>query len=83
MKTIVETSTGVSKYVFEDSVSITMRKTKINTPNFIISDLNSTNATMHKGVTPPDDWVGNKYTFDGTSWAINPNWDEPVEEGSE
>ncbi len=84
MKTIVETATGLSKYIFENSDSITMRKTKINTPNFIIGDLNSTNALLHTGVTPPDDWIGNKYTFDGTSWTINPNWVDPaIEEGGE
>lgn len=83
MKTIVDNEANVSKYIFEDGDSVTMYKTKINTPRFVIADLNSTNATMHNGVTPPDDWVGNKYTFDGTSWAINPNWNEPVEEGSE
>ena len=83
MKTIVETATGLSKYVFEDDASVTLNADNIVTPNFIIGDLNTGNATMHEGVTPPADWIGNKYTFDGTTWTANPDWVEPeaVEEG--
>ena len=83
MKTIVETTTGLSKYVFEDAAEVAMSSDNIVTPNFIIGDLNSNNSTMHEGVTPPDDWMGNKYTFDGTTWTANPDWVEPeaVEEG--
>jgi hypothetical protein len=77
MKTIVETTTGLSKYVFEDAAEVAMSSDNIVTPNFIIGDLNSNNSTMHEGVTPPDDWMGNKYTFDGTTWTANPDWVEP------
>lgn len=78
MKTIVETSTGLSKYVFEDEAEVTMNDTNIVTPAFIIGDLNTGNATMHEGVTPPEDWTGNKYTFDGTTWTLNPDWVDPA-----
>lgn len=77
MKTIVEIATGLSKYVFEDDASVIMGADNIVTPNFIIGDLNTGNATMHEGVTPPADWSGNKYTFDGTTWTANPDWVEP------
>lgn len=78
MKTIVETATGLSKYVFEDDASVIMNADNIVTPNFIIGDLNTGNATMHEGVTPPADWSGNKYIFDGTTWTANPDWVDPA-----
>lgn len=83
MKTIVETTTGLSKYVFEDSVDVIVRTDRIVTPAFIIGDLNGDNSHVYDNVTPPDDWIGNKYTFDGTTWTANPDWVEPeaVEEG--
>ena len=78
MKTIVETATGLSKYVFEDAVEVTLTANDIVTPNFIIGDLNSNNSTMHEGVTPPENWTGNRYTFDGTTWTANPDWVDPA-----
>ena len=78
MKTIVETATGLSKYVFEDAVEVTLTANNIVTPNFIIGDLNSNNSTMHENVTPPEDWQGNRYTYDGTTWTANPDWVDPA-----
>ena len=78
MKTIVETATGLSKYVFDDAVEVTLTANNIVTPNFIIGDLNSNNSTMHEGVTPPENWTGNRYTFDGTTWTVNPDWVDPA-----
>lgn len=85
MKTIVETSTGLSKYIFENSVELNINSDNTVTPNFIIGDMNSSNSTLHEGVTPPEDWTGNKYTFNGTTWTLNPDWvePEPDEEESE
>jgi hypothetical protein len=80
MKTIVQNENNYSSYVFEDDTEVTISSDNIITPNFIISDLNSSNATMHENVTPPNDWVGNKYTFNGTTWAANPDWVDPTEE---
>ena len=34
------------------------------------------NSTIHTGVTPPEDWIGFKYSFDGTTWTANSNWVE-------
>ena len=83
MKTIVETSTGLSKYLLEDAVTITATATEITVGDpaqFIIGDLNSGTVTITDNVTnAPSDWTGNKYTFDGTTWALNPDWVEPEE----
>jgi len=81
MKTIVETSTKLSKYLLADDVSLTSTATNITVGDpalFIIGDLNSTTVTITDGVTnAPDDWTGNKYFFDGTTWSANPHWVDP------
>jgi hypothetical protein len=81
MKTIIETATGLSKYLLDDSVAITTNSDHIvvgDPAQFIINDLNSSNATITENVTnAPSDWIGNKYTFDGTTWTQNPDWVDP------
>ena len=88
MKTIVETSTGLSKYLLADDVTITATSDNITVGDpaqFIIADLNSTTVTVTDNVTnAPEDWTGNKYFFDGTTWTANPDWVDPdAEEGGE
>jgi hypothetical protein len=82
MKTIVETSSGLSKYLLADNVAITATADNITVGDpaqFIIGDLNSTTVTVTDNVTnAPDDWSGNKYTFDGTTWTLNPDWVDPT-----
>lgn len=83
MKTIVETSTSLSKYLLADDVTITATADNITVGDpaqFIISDMNSGTVTITDNVTnAPSDWTGCKYTFDGTTWALNPDWVEPEE----
>ena len=82
MKTIVETSSGLSKYLLADDVTITATAENITVGDpaqFIIGDLNSTTVTVTDNVTnAPEDWTGNKYTFDGTTWTLNPDWVDPT-----
>ena len=84
MKTIVETSSNLSKYLLADDVDITATATEITVGDpaqFIIADLNSTTVTITDNVTnAPEDWTGNKYFFDGTTWSANPDYVEPEEE---
>lgn len=81
MKTIVETSTGLSKYLLADDVTVISTASNITVGDpaeFIIGDLNNSNVTITENVTnAPADWSGNKYTFDGTTWTLNPNWVDP------
>ena len=83
MKTIVENATNLSKYLFADDKPVDMQAGQINVGDpanldFIIGDLNSGNSTLHENVTDaPADWVGNKYTYDGTTWTQDPNWVDP------
>ena len=88
MKTIVETSSNLSKYLLADDVTITATASDITVGDpaqFIIADLNSTTVTVTDNVTnAPEDWTGNKYFFDGTTWSANPDWVDPdAEEGGE
>ena len=82
MKTIVETSTGLSKYLLDDDVTITSNADHIvvgDPAQLIIGDLNSSNTTITENVTnAPEDWMGCKYTFDGTTWTIFEGWVDPV-----
>ena len=79
MQTITFNDINKSVYTFEDGDALTATTENITTPNFIIGDMNSSNATIHTGVTPPEDWQGGKYLFDGTSWTTNENWTDPKE----
>jgi hypothetical protein len=83
MKTIIENATDISKYIFEDDVEITLDETTITTPDFIIADMNSSNATVVEDVTPPEDWMGCKYLYADTEWALNPDWIDPADEDPE
>ncbi len=82
MKTIVETSTKLSKYLLADDVAITATADNITVGDpaqFIIGDLNSTTVTITENITnAPDDWTGNKYKLDGTTWSANPDWVDPT-----
>lgn len=82
MKTIIETATGLSKYLLEATTSVIAATESITVGDpakFIIGDLNSGNATVYENVTNvPADWTGNKYTFDGALWVLNPDWIDPA-----
>lgn len=78
MKTIVENASGESKYLFGDAVDVQMLQTTVEFPGVVVCDLNASNATLHENVTPPEDWAGCKYLFDGASWTLNPNWSDPA-----
>ena len=84
MKTIVETSTKLSKYLLADDVTIVSNSDMIHVGDpvqFSIADLNSSTVTITDNVTnAPSDWVGNKYKFDSGTWSANPDWVEPEEE---
>ena len=78
-KTIIQNSTRLSKYVFEDDVTITFKDGQIITPDFIIGDLNDTNATLVENVTAPADWYGNKYKYEAASdtWTVDSQFVDP------
>jgi len=77
MQTITFSGTNISAYIFEDDDTITITAAEIVCPELRISDMNSSNATVHTGVTPPEDWIGGKYFFDGSSWSANLDYVKP------
>jgi hypothetical protein len=84
MKTIVEKSTGLSKFVYEDYVYIRMEDHRIVVGNpaiLIIANHNKNDCTIYEKVeSVPSDWAYNKYMFDGAVWTQNPNWIDPIED---
>ena len=84
MKIIVETENNISKYAIADDVSIESTAANITVGDpvqFIIADLNDTTTTVYADVTnTPDDWVGNKYKYNGTKWTANADYAEPPED---
>jgi len=77
MQTITFNDSNISAYIFEDAEAITSTTDSIICSDFIIADLNSTNATITTGVIAPDDWQGGKYLFDGIAWTANTDWTDP------
>lgn len=80
MKTIVRNDNNISLYIFSDDKALAVGADRIvvgNPEELIIADCNSSNVTVYEGVTPPADWSGWKYTFDGSVWTQNPDWVDP------
>jgi len=88
MKTIIENETNCSKYLFSDDkqLNITDQFIEVGDPDnldFIISDLNSDNATLIQNVSAPDDWYGCKYNYVNDAWEVSSDWVEPSEAAPE
>ena len=75
MKTLIKNS--VSLYLFEDAEYIKMENNFIQIgypPKLFISDCSISDTTLIENVTPPSDWAGCKYLFDGDAWTLNPEY---------
>jgi hypothetical protein len=79
MQTITHNGSNTSAYILADDDTITATSVNTTCPDFIISDMNTSNSVIHTGVTPPEDWVGGKYFFDGTNWTDNPEYVEFID----
>lgn len=77
MKALVEKYTGEVKFVFADNVPLVFQIDRIIAPELIMLNMDNDNTTVYENVTPPEDWIGCKYLFDGTNWTLNPNWVDP------
>jgi len=78
MKTLVKNTKSI--YIFDDAevLDITLDNIQVGEPaRLIIGDCSSSNTTLYTDVTPPADWEGHKYLFDGSTWTENPDWVEP------
>jgi hypothetical protein len=82
MKTILSNDGNVSKYLLADDKAVAVSAGNIvvgdpSAPDFIIGDMNSSNATVVEGVTTPDDWFGCKYTYADSTWTVIEGWVDP------
>ena len=74
---------NTSIYVFNDDeiVEINSDRSIIKDANgnetLIISDVNTGNATLHTGVTVPDDYFGYKYSYANGEWTAVEGWIDP------
>jgi len=86
MKIIVETENNISKYAIADDVTVESTAANITVGNpvqFIIGDLNDANTTVYADVADtPDDWIGNKYCYNGKKWTANADYVEPTDDDS-
>ena len=76
MQTIVKKDTNISLYYLEDGKTVDIGSSQITisdggTPELIIADCNSSNATLHTGVDAKSDYWVWKYKHDGSSWSAN------------
>tara|TARA_Y100000004_G_C8952642_1_gene429315 strand:- start:1219 stop:1500 length:282 start_codon:yes stop_codon:yes gene_type:complete len=74
---------NTSIYLFSDDVVVeigsdkTAIKDSDGNTTMLISDVNSDNATLHTGVTTPDDYFGYKYTYTNNDWTAVEGWVDP------
>lgn len=83
MKTITFKDSNISLYLIPDTTYVAIGEsiTQVgDPPEFMIGDCMTKTALLYENVTPPDDWAGHKYLFDGTTWTPNPKWVEPKPE---
>lgn len=64
-------------HLFEEneSVIVTTNGTMVGEPlHLIVGDMTIDTCWLFTDVTPPDDWTGWKYKFDGSEWSENPDY---------
>ena len=83
MKIITKTEDNAVKIILPDSTTVTITENEITFNDAygenIYTDLNSTNATLYENITVPSGKTIQQHTFNGTSWADNPNYTTPLE----
>jgi hypothetical protein len=79
---VLTTANGLPISVFENSMDVTVTDSRVEVGSpllYVNLDYNSSNCNLYMDVTLPDDYASEKYTFDGSSWALNPEWSELVD----
>lgn len=82
MKTIVRNASGLSLYLFNDEVRLTVGPLHIvvgDPVHFIIGDCNESNVTIYAGIDAPSDWAGGKYLYADAKWSLNPDYVDPAQ----
>jgi hypothetical protein len=89
MKTIVRKSDNTSAYLLPDTAVVDLSGTRLSVTGgaiFTVMDLPPNSVNVHENVTAGDvlvgtstkitEWIGNKFTFNGTAWGNNPDWED-------
>ena len=80
MKTITNLN-NLSLHLFDDDEYLNIDNDYVSAGvpvKIRISDCNINNVKLFTKTTPPVDWVGSKYFFDGATWSLNPDYVEPI-----
>lgn len=77
METIVNKNTLISKYLCQDGKAKLFNDFMLLGQTRVI-DTNIHNSILYSVATYPEDWIGNKYLYDGENWSLNPDWIEPI-----
>lgn len=78
MKILVENETNLCKYVWEDGYDVTQTESSTTTDEQTILDMTINNSTIYDGVILPEDFLVNKYFYDGESFTLNEQYVDPV-----
>lgn len=81
MQTIVKKPGNVSVYLFDDAEQILILEDRIEVgapANLIIADMNASNAEVVLCGNAPQNWIGNKFIYDGQNWMLNADYAEPI-----
>ena len=87
MKTIVRKSDNTSAYLIPDDAVVDLSGIRLavsGASSFTVMDLPPDSVNVHENVTAGDvlvgtstnitEWIGNKFTFNGTAWGSNSAW---------
>jgi hypothetical protein len=81
MQTLVQNN--VSHFIMSDETQVEMLDDRINIGNpleVVLTTYTVHNTTLYKNVSPPSDWDGLKYLFNGTEWSLNPDFVDPTQQ---
>ena len=91
MKTIVRKSGNISTFLLSDGADVDLSGAEIRVTGdttFTISPqaCAPSDVNVHENVTAGDvlvgtstkitEWIGRKFTFNGTAWGSNPDWED-------
>ena len=87
MKTIVRKSDNTSVFLLPDGANVDLSGVRLSVSGettFTVMDLPPDSVNVHENVTAGDvlvgtstkitEWIGNKFTFNGTAWGNNSAW---------
>jgi hypothetical protein len=77
MKTLVKNNVSFMLIEDDEIVVVGEKHVEIGFPVRITIDNSEGLIKLYKNVTPPDNYVGKRFCFDGSEWTINYDWRNP------